>query len=181
MSREHEAVAHLLPEQHVGSVVAIEPISTGASGADVYAVTTTRGEFVLRISGDRLGVHWTQHLRIMRRAAERGVAPAIVHVDESAHAIVSLRVQGLPFAAALMNPAQRDAAIGSIVTQLRTLHALDIDGVQERDPMAYVREQYAAQRVRPGFPAGPPRSIRCSTPSARPSRATAAASSATTT
>lgn len=153
MGREHDTIAHLLPEQHVGTVLAIQPISTGASGASVYAVTTTRGEFVLRISGDRLGAHWMQHLRIMRRAAERGVAPAIVHVDETAHAVVSLRVQGLPLAAALMNPAQRDAAIGSIVTQLRTLHALDVDGVQERDPIAYAREQYAVQRVRPGFPA----------------------------
>jgi aminoglycoside phosphotransferase (APT) family kinase protein len=149
---EFAAIAHLLPEEHVGTVTAIAPISTGASGAAVYAVTTTRGEFVLRVSGDRFDAHWPQQLRIMRRAAERGIAPAIVHVDEAARAIVSVRVQGLPFAAALMNPASRDAAIASIVAQLRALHALDTAGVQERDPIAFAREQYATQRVRPGFP-----------------------------
>jgi aminoglycoside phosphotransferase (APT) family kinase protein len=150
---EYAAIAHLLPEQHVGTVTAIQPISMGASGASVYAVTASRGELILRVSGNRFDAHWAQQLRIMRRAAERGVAPAIVHVDEAAHAIVSKRVQGLPLAAALANPAQRDAAIANTVTQLRALHALDTDGVQERDPIAFAHEQYAAQRVRPGFPA----------------------------
>lgn len=150
---EHAAIAHLLPEQQVGSVTSIEPISTGASGASVYAVTTTRGELVLRVSGDRFAAHWAQQLLIMRRAADRGIAPAIAHVDEAAHAIASVRLQALPLAAALGNPTQRDAAIGSIVTQLRTLHAIDTTGVHERDPIAFAREQYAVQRVRPGFPA----------------------------
>src|SRR4029079_7042074 len=41
---EFAAIASLLPEEHVGTVAAIATISTGASGAAVYAVTTTRGD-----------------------------------------------------------------------------------------------------------------------------------------
>jgi aminoglycoside phosphotransferase (APT) family kinase protein len=90
---------------------------------------------------------------VLRRAAERGVAPALVHVNAAARAIVSTRVAGVPLAAALGDPGQRGAAIASLVTQLRALHALDAGGVEERDPLVYARAQYATQRLRPGFPA----------------------------
>ena len=154
---EFAAIAALLPEEHVGTVTAIQPISMGASGAGVYAVSTTRGELVLRVhpeGGD--ASHWTQQLSVLRRAAERGVAPALVYVDEAARAIVSTRVEGvagMPLAAALADPGQRGAVLASVVDQLRALHALDPAGVEERDPLAYARGQHATQRARPGFPA----------------------------
>ena len=144
-------IDHLLPEDAVGKVTAVQPISTGLSGAGVWAVSSTRGELILRVQAAETG--WTQHLRVLRRAAEAGVAPELVHVDEEARAVVSRRVAGPPLAAALMDPGQRGAAIASLVGQLRTLHALDPTGVDERDPVAYARAQLAAQRGRPGFPA----------------------------
>jgi aminoglycoside phosphotransferase (APT) family kinase protein len=147
------AIAHLLPEEYVGSVAAVQPITMGLSGAGVYAVTSTRGELVLRVSPQNDGAsHWTQQLRVLRRAAERGVAPAIVYVDEEARAIVSMRVMGVPLFAALADPGQRGAAIASVVAQLRALHAIDAAGVDERDPLAYARAEYARQRARPGLP-----------------------------
>jgi aminoglycoside phosphotransferase (APT) family kinase protein len=119
----------------------------------VYAVSSERGELVLRVSPDRGDdSHWHQQLTILRRAAERGVAPPIVHIDESARAIVSIHVPGKPLTAALLNPAQRDTALASVVTQLRTLHSVDAGGIVERDPVAYARSLYAAQRARTGFP-----------------------------
>jgi aminoglycoside phosphotransferase (APT) family kinase protein len=148
------ALAHLLPEKHIGKVTQVQPISIGQSGARVYAISSGRGELILRINAalDE-PAHWTQQLTIMRRAAECGVAPAIVYVDEAAHAVVTERVAGIPLAAALGDPEQRDRAIASIIDQLRRLHTLDASGIEERDPIAYVRSQHATQRLRPGFPA----------------------------
>ncbi len=148
------AIAHLLPEERVGTVTAVQPISMGLSGASVYAVTSTRGELVLRVNAERGDPSlWRQQLTILRRVSGAGVAPAIVHVDEAARAIVSVRVAGAPLPAALADPAQRGPAVGSLVAQLRALHALDATGLDERDPLAHARKEHAEQRVRPGFPA----------------------------
>jgi len=154
LAPEFAAIAPLLPEEHVGTVTAIQAISMGLSGAGVYAVSSTRGELVLRVQREGgEASHWTQQLRVLRRAAARGVAPALVHVDEAARAIVSTRVAGVHLAAALTDPGQRGAVFASVVAQLRALHALDVAGIEERDPLVYARDRLATQRVRPGFPA----------------------------
>jgi aminoglycoside phosphotransferase (APT) family kinase protein len=146
------ALSHLLPEAHVGKVSAVESIALGSSGAAVYAVSCSRGELVLRVhSATDEPARWQQQLRISRLAAESGVAPVIVHVDDAARAIVSERIAA-PIAAALGDPTQRDAAISSVVGQLRALHRLDATQLEQRDPLAYARRQYVVQRLRPGFP-----------------------------
>jgi aminoglycoside phosphotransferase (APT) family kinase protein len=117
----------------------------------VWAVSSTRGELILRVQAAETG--WTQHLRVLRRAAEAGVAPE-ARARRRGSARRRLAAGGRSAAAAaLMDPGQRGAAIASLVGQLRTLHALDPTGVDERDPVAYARAQLAAQRGRPGFPA----------------------------
>jgi Ser/Thr protein kinase RdoA (MazF antagonist) len=84
----------------------LEPITVGLSGAGVYAVTTSRGKFVLRVQGRQTDESsFAQQLRVLRRAAEAGVAPAVLHIDEGARAVVSDRVPGVPMAAALRNEA----------------------------------------------------------------------------
>ena len=154
LAPEYAHLAHLLPEAHVGIVRSIQPISMGLSGAGVYAVSSTSGELVLRVQPERADTTlWTQQLHVLRQAAERGVAPPILHVDEAARAVVSRRVAGVPLPAALVDPGQRGPAIASIVAQLRTLHALDGTGLAPRDPLAFTRAQLASQRTRPGFPA----------------------------
>lgn len=146
------ALSHLLPEAYVGKVSAVEAIALGASGAAVYGVSSSRGELVLRVhSATDAPARWQQQLHVTRLAAESGVAPAILHVDDTARAIVSERIAA-PIAMALGDPTQRDAAISSVIGQLRALHRLDPTQLEERDPLAYVRRQYTAQRLRPGFP-----------------------------
>jgi aminoglycoside phosphotransferase (APT) family kinase protein len=143
----------LLPEERVGAVKRIEPIRMGLSGAGVYAVETSGGAYVLRVQGRELDEgSFAQQLRVLRRAAGAGVAPAIVHVDEAARAVVSARVPGLPIAAAVAEPAQRQAVLASVVDRLQTLHALDASDVSERDPMPYTVAAWEAGRGRPGFP-----------------------------
>lgn len=154
LASEFAALAPLLPEARVGAVSAIQPISMGLSGSGVYAVTSTRGELVLRVQPERHDdTLWTQQLAVLRRASAHGVAPEIIHVDEAARAIVSRRVAGVPMPAALAEPKQRGPVITSVVEQVRTLHGLDGSGLAVRDPLPFCRDKLASQGPRPGFPA----------------------------
>jgi aminoglycoside phosphotransferase len=141
-----------LPEDRVGVVERFEPITHGLSGAGVYAVTTSRGEYVLRVQAHKPEASFPQQLRILRRAADSGVAPAVIHSDESARALVSVRVPGVPVAIALADPEQREPVFASVVDCLRRLHALDPSDVSERDPISYAHEALEAGRGRAGFP-----------------------------
>jgi aminoglycoside phosphotransferase (APT) family kinase protein len=144
----------LLPESVLGITTGITPLSVGLSGAGVYAVTSERGEFVLRVQGaDTDARAWVRQLRVLRRAAERGIAPAIMHVDEAEFTVISARAGGVPLGAALADPAQRGAAVASVVSQLRALHAVDPTGVDVVDPVEYARPVWTAQKDRLGFPA----------------------------
>ena len=144
----------VIPSSLIGEVSAIAPIRLGLSGAAVYAVTSERGEYILRLKGDSalLDEFWTQHIRVLRRAAERGVAPPLVHVDEDARAVISVRVAGGPLPAALADPSQRERAIADVVAQIRALHEIDPTGIDERDGVRFARGVWEQQRRRPGFP-----------------------------
>src|SRR3569833_122124 len=147
-------VSHLLPENAVGKVLSVTPIHFGLSGAGVYAVTSDRGEYVLRVqSALASDMRWTQQLAVLRRAAAGGIAPPLLHVDETARATVSVRIRGGQFAQALGDPSQRDRAIRSLIAQLRATHGLDPSGVQELDGVDYARDVWNKQRERLGFPA----------------------------
>ena len=153
-SVDRASLLHLLPEPAVGAVERIEPIRAGLSGAGVYAVTASRGQFVLRVQPRQLDeANFAQQLLILRRASAAAVAPAVVHVDEDARAVVSVRIAGVPLAAALADPAMRGAVLASVVDGLRALHALDVSGVVARDPVPFARAAWEACRHRPGFPA----------------------------
>jgi len=150
---DRAALLSLLPEDRVGVVERLEPITLGLSGAGVYAVTTSRGACVLRVQKrDMDEGSFAQQLRVLRRAADAGVAPAVLHVNEEARAVVSARVPGVSIAGALADPELRAPVLASVVNRLRTLHALDPSGVDERDPVAYARASWVAARDRPGFP-----------------------------
>lgn len=147
-------VRHLLPTSVVGEVSSVSPIRTGLSGAGVYAVTTPKGEYILRVQGSgAVETSWDQHLLILRRAADASIAPPIVHVDATARAVISARVTGVPLPAVLADPAQRARAIADVVRQLRLLHALDASGIAERSGVDFARSLWTAQRGRSGFPA----------------------------
>lgn len=151
-AEDRVAVARYLPPEVAGEVAEVRFLSSGLSGAGVYAVTSSRGELVLRVQPEPEFGRWEQQSLVLRRAAERGVAPAVLHVDEEERAIVSARAPGRPLAAALADPAQRRRALDGVVVQLRALHAVGPDGVGERDPVAWLRGLLVAQRPRPGFP-----------------------------
>lgn len=141
-----------LPEVAIGHVERVEPLRIGLSGAGVFAVTASRGKFVLRLQARGGVVPFEQQLLVLRRAAAAGIAPALVHVDEPARAVVSVAIAGVPLAAVLANPNERDRVLASVVDQLRALHALDTTSVGESDPVGFARRAFATARGRPGFP-----------------------------
>src|SRR5258707_974963 len=98
----------LLPEDRVGVVERIEPITLGLSGAGVHAVTTSRGSFVLRVQAreTREG-SFARQARLLRRAADAGIAPAVLHVGQAAPPVGSARLTGVAIAAAPAHPALR--------------------------------------------------------------------------
>lgn len=145
--------ARLLPPEIFGTVMSTTPIRMGLSGAGVFAVTTDRGDFILRrvdqsISDDA----WPQQLLALRRASAAQIAPPIVHVDDTQRAVVSARVAGGPLAVALAVPAQRPVAIASVVAQMRATHALEPAGIPNADPIGYARRMWAEQSARDLFP-----------------------------
>src|ERR1700722_14745615 len=84
------------PSARFGDVHSVASISPGLSGAAVYSVATDVGDFVLRLEGAD-APHWESFARANRLAAEHGIAPALVHVDATARASVSVQVAALPF------------------------------------------------------------------------------------
>jgi aminoglycoside phosphotransferase (APT) family kinase protein len=148
-----DRLAQLLPEARVGAIDRIETITIGQSGAGVYAVTASRGAFILRLQPGADAATFAKRLLILRRAAESGVTPAVVHVDEAARAVVTVRVVGMPLPAALGDPGQRDRALVSLVDGLRAAHALDPSGIDESTPLAHARAAWQQQQARPAFPA----------------------------
>jgi Ser/Thr protein kinase RdoA (MazF antagonist) len=144
----------LLPASIVGDVASIARMRLGLSGAGVYAVEAARGRFVLRVVGRSVGDRdWVDQLFVLRRAAEAGVAPAVIHVDEAARAVLSAQIPGAPLHAALADPAPRAPALTSVVAQLRALHGLEATGVPPRDVVTFARRVWELESARPGFPA----------------------------
>jgi aminoglycoside phosphotransferase (APT) family kinase protein len=153
MTTDDGAARRLLPASIVGAVDSVTPIRLGLSGAGVWAVVAARGRYVLRVPDAAASERdWAGQLLVLRRAAAAGVAPAVVHVDEATRAVLSAQVAGAPLHAALADPAQRAPLLSSVVAQLRALHEIDPIDVPARDPVAFARRAWDAQRARPGFP-----------------------------
>jgi aminoglycoside phosphotransferase (APT) family kinase protein len=140
------------PTDRFGEVGDVVVLTQGLSGAAVYSVATAEGEFVLRVQpGDR--ATWSGAVRMQRRAAERGIAPAIVHVDEARAASVSVKVDGVPFATAVAQSAVRPAAFASILEILARLRAIPLtDEERAASDRGLAQTIWTSQVARPGFP-----------------------------
>jgi thiamine kinase-like enzyme len=120
----------------------IVPVSAGLSGAGVYRVEAAGRAYVLKVASARAD--------IVRAAADAGVAPRVVHVDEARHAVVTEHVTDRGFMARFFDPATRAAAIGELGSALRRVHALSIPaGATSKEPRAFLGEIWAGLS---GFP-----------------------------
>jgi aminoglycoside phosphotransferase len=114
----------------------ITKIAAGMSGAGVYRVDAGGDAYVLRLAGTAIDPSaWRRQLAIERRAADAGLAPRVIHVDEARRAVVSVFVVDRSFPALLGNLATREAALDLLAHTFRRLHALPIPAdATARDP-----------------------------------------------
>lgn len=145
-----------LPAGVRGAGATITRMGAGLSGAGVYRVEGAGPALVLKVSTDAqpLG-DWQRRLKIHSSAADAGLAPRIVHVDEARRAVVSELVIDRSFPSLFMNPATRDAAIALLGTTLRRVHELPLPAVPAPDDgrvlLAETRERLDAGRGVPEF------------------------------
>lgn len=134
-----------LPAELRGSATTITPIAAGLSGAGVYRVEAAGRAYVLKVAlPDEPLDSWRARADILRAGADAGVAPRVVHVDETRLAVVTELVADRSFIARFIAPATRAAAIDELGTALRCVHALPIppDGIG-KDPHAVLSAIWA--------------------------------------
>jgi thiamine kinase-like enzyme len=116
-----------LPADLRGPTTTITRIAAGLSGAGVYRVEAAGQAFVLKISGeDEPLAGWRRKLHIQQLAANAGLAPRVIHVDEARRAVVSAFVVDRSFPARYGDPRTREAALAQLGRTLRRVHALPI-------------------------------------------------------
>jgi aminoglycoside phosphotransferase (APT) family kinase protein len=133
----------------------VTPVGVGQSGAGVFAVGQ---HHILKVSP-------APKLATLRAAAEAGLAPTLVHVDEARGAVVMERVVGPPFPALMIQNPQR--AIALVGETLRRVHDLPVPAGEPADPRgalamlvlpplpAWARETIDAVLALPEPPRGP--------------------------
>ena len=131
-----------LPPDLRGPVTSITPIAAGLSGAGVYRVERDGQTFVLKVAGAAEDDgDWRGALAIQRLAADAGLAPAIVHVDEAQRAVLTVFVADRSFAALYMDPGTRQAALTLLGRTVRRIHAVPIPAAARvRDPRAFLAQ-----------------------------------------
>src|SRR5215207_1987048 len=114
-----------LPVDLRGSSTTITKIAAGLSGAGVYRVEANGQAFVLKISSeDEPLASWRSKLHIQQLAANAGLAPRVIHMDEALRAVMSAFVVDRSFPALYGNPHTREAALGQLGQMVRRVHEL---------------------------------------------------------
>jgi aminoglycoside phosphotransferase (APT) family kinase protein len=131
-----------LPPDLQGPATTITPIAAGLSGAGVYRVERDGRAFVLKVAGpaedDR---DWRGALEIQRLAADAGLSPAVVHVDEARRAVLTVFVADRSFPALYLDPRTRETALTLLGRTVRRIHALPVPpAARVRDPRAFLTQ-----------------------------------------
>ena len=138
------------PASRFGAVKMVTPVTAGLSGAGVYAVTTEAGEFFLRIPAAGVDdLSWM--IAAQRLAADRGVAPQVISVDEETGAVVSAKAGGEQLGIALRQPNVRARALRSVAEALAALHGISAPDFRPLD-ISVGQAVWEEQSARTGFP-----------------------------
>jgi aminoglycoside phosphotransferase (APT) family kinase protein len=138
-----------LPAELRGPDTTITPIAAGMSGAGVYRVEAGGQVFVLKVAPEHEdAADWRRAVQIQRAAAEAGLSPRVVHIDEERRAVVTSFVVDRSFVAIYLDPATHEGALTQLGRTVRRIHALDIpaDAVP-RDPRAFLARVWQGLRA----------------------------------
>ena len=125
-----------LPPHLRGPTTTITRIAAGMSGASVYRVDAAGQSFVLKVDVmSESGAAWRSAIDIQRLAADAGLAPRLVHVDELRRAVVTAFVADRSFVAFYADLRTHEAALGQLGLTVRRIHALPLPAdAPRRDP-----------------------------------------------
>jgi aminoglycoside phosphotransferase (APT) family kinase protein len=98
----------------------IQPVSGGASGALIYRVDTAARAYLLRIEARRSALRNPYQYVCMQTAADAGVAPPLVHVDDEAGVAIMHFLQPHPLAEYPGGAASLAHALGALAARLQT-------------------------------------------------------------
>jgi aminoglycoside phosphotransferase (APT) family kinase protein len=145
-----------LPADLQGPHTTITRIAMGFSGAGVYRVEAAGEVFVLKIAGEGEPLAgWHRKVHIQQLAANAGLAPRVVHVDEARRAVVSAFVVDRSFPAFYWDPRTREAALELLGRTVRRVHELplpsDADLKDPREPLATHWSRLEANVALPTF------------------------------
>jgi thiamine kinase-like enzyme len=134
-----------LPTRLRVPTTSITRVGAGLSGAGVYHVEAAGQSFVLKIAGENEPVAaWHRKLHIQQLAANAGLAPEIVHVDEERRAVVSAFVVDRGFPMLLMTPTTREGAIAQLGRTLRRVHDLPLSElIEAKDGRAFLQMMWS--------------------------------------
>jgi thiamine kinase-like enzyme len=144
-----------LPAHLRGTSTRISEIAAGLSGAGVYRVEAAGQVFVLKIAGaDKPLISWQQKLHIQQLAANSGLAPRVVHVDEERRAVVSGFVLDQSFPAFYGNPNTREAALVQVGQTVRRVHKLPLPlGTDVSNPLEFLANLWSELELNFALPA----------------------------
>jgi aminoglycoside phosphotransferase (APT) family kinase protein len=140
-----------LPAGLRGPDTTITRVASGLSGAGVYRVDANGESFVLKVSGEGTSPDlWRRALRVQRLAADAGIAPRIVHVDEARRATTSAFVVDRSFPLFYRDPRTHDEALLALGRMVRRVHALPIpEDAETQDPATFLSGVWAG--LHPAF------------------------------
>lgn len=129
-----------LPPDLKGPTTTITRIAAGMSGAGVYRVEAAGRSFVLKVAAESESAdEWRRALQIQRLAADAGLAPRILHVDEAGRAVLTDFVVDRSFATFYRTPSTHEAALALLGRAVRRIHALPVSGdAPLREPRAFL-------------------------------------------
>ncbi|HWO26912.1 MAG TPA: phosphotransferase [Kofleriaceae bacterium] len=141
-----------LPADLQGPTTTITRVAAGMSGAGVYRVEVAGQAYVLKVVAESEPIErWRRRVHIHRLAADAGVAPRIVHVDEARRAVVSAFVGGTPFPAVYGDPRTREDVLALLGRTVRRVHEIPLPpDADVLEPRTFLGTIWSA--LVPGFP-----------------------------
>lgn len=124
-----------LPEHLRTPSTTLARMGKGLSSASVFRVEADGARFALKVGAASVPLEtWRRGVEIHRLAAEAGIAPRVVHVDEARRAVLSEHAGDRGFYAQIAIPQTRDAALERLGQVMRRVHALPIPGSAAVEP-----------------------------------------------